>query len=99
MTKAAQQRAQNKKLNKSFAKKKTSKEETVIQDDTLDSNYSSRSEDDNPLEEDNKTSIAYDSYYADDEKISSRSIGSEEYISLNGCRDGFIIDKLKLNGK
>ena len=37
-----------KKLYKDFAKKKNPKEETVILDDTLDSNYSSRSEAENP---------------------------------------------------
>ena len=40
-----------KKLNKAFAKKKTTKEKTVLIYDTLDSNYSSSSEDDNPPDE------------------------------------------------
>ena len=69
---SAHQRTKYKKLNKDFAKKKTSKEETIILDDTLERNSSSISEADNSPDEYEKTSIAY---YAD---ISSRSIGSEE---------------------
>ena len=54
-----------KKLNKAFFNKKTPKEETVILDDTLDSDFSSSSEADNSPDEDEKTSIAYYSESAD----------------------------------
>ena len=77
----------------------TRKEETVILDETLDINSSSSSEDENTPDEDEKTSIAYDSYSDDDDKGSNSSIGSKENIWLNGYRDTFIIDKLKPNSK
>ena len=88
-----------KNLNKAFAKKKTPKEETVIIDDTSDINSSSSSEAYNSPDEDDKTSIAYDSESANNEKSSNSSIGSEGNIWLNGCRGAFIIDKLKSNSK
>ena len=68
----------NKKLNKAFSKKKAPKEETVVLDDTLDRNSSSSSEADNYPDEDEKTSIAYDSYSADNDEISNSYISSEE---------------------
>ena len=83
-----------KKLNKALSKKKTPKEETIILDDTLDINSSSSSESNHSPDEYEKTSIAYDSESADDNKNSNRSIGREENIWINGCRDPFIIDKL-----
>ena len=66
----------NKKLNKAFSKKKAPKEETVVLDDTLDRNSSSSSEADNYPDEDEKTSIAYDSYSADNDEISNSYISS-----------------------
>ena len=50
-----------KKLNKAFAKNKTLKEETVILDNTSDSDSSSSSEAYNLCDEYKKSSIAYDS--------------------------------------
>ena len=50
-----------KNVNKTFAKKKTRKEETVILDDTSGSNSSSISEDQSSRDEDEEASIAYDS--------------------------------------
>ena len=72
---ADHQKSKNKKLNKAFSKKKTSKEENVILDDTLDSNYSSISEDENSTYEGEKTSIPYNSDPSEDYKSSSSSIG------------------------
>ena len=88
-----------KKLNKSFANKKTPKEDTVILDDTLDRDSSSSSEDYNFPDEYLKTSITYDPDYADDDKNSKSSICRRETNGLNGCRYAFIIHKLKNNGK
>ena len=82
-----------------FVKKKTHKEETIIIDNPLDIYSSSSSEADNSPAEYEKTSIAYDSESADDEKISNSSIGREEKNCLNGCRNAFIIHKLKPNIK
>ena len=65
---AAHQRAKYLKYknpNKAFTKKKTPKEDTVIIDDTSDSESSSSIEADNPPDEYNKTSIVYDSDSAD----------------------------------
>ena len=86
-------------MNKAFTKKKISKEETVVLDDTLDRYSSYISESDNPLDEYGKTSISYNSDYANNDKSSSSSISSEEKNWLDGCRDTFIIDKLKPNIK
>ena len=69
-----------KKLNKVFSKNKTPKNETVILDDTSDSNYSSISQAENSLDKDNKYYIAYDSDSADDDEIINSSIGSEGNI-------------------
>ena len=66
-----------KNLNKYFAKEKTPKEDTVSQDDTSYINSSSRSWNYNSPDEDEKTSITYDSKSADDDEISNSSIGSE----------------------
>ena len=88
-----------KNINKYFAKKKTFKEETVILYDTSDRNSSSISEADNSPDEYEKTSIAYDSESSDKDKSSSSFIISEENNWPNGCRDSFIIDKLKPNSK
>ena len=66
MTKSDHQRAKYKKKNKYFAKKKTSKEDTFILDDTSEINSSSISKADNYPEEYEKTSIAYNSYSSDD---------------------------------
>ena len=99
---ATNQRAKDlkyKKLNKAFAKKNTPKEQTVILDDTLDRNSSSISDAYNSCDEDEKHSIAYDSEFPDDDKNSNSYIVSKENIWLNGCRDAFIIDKLKPNSK
>ena len=74
---AAHQTAKYKKLNIAFAKKKTSKEETVILYDTLGKNSSSSSEADNFPDEDEKTSISYNSESADDAESISSSIGSK----------------------
>ena len=78
---AAHQRAKYlkyKKLNKAFSKKKTSKEETFIIDDTLDSESSSSNEAHNSRDEDNKTSIAYDSMLGNNDKIGNIYIDSRE---------------------
>ena len=97
--KVVQQKSKYEKLNKDFTKKKTTKEDTVVLYESLDRNSSLRSESDNSPGEYEKTSIAYDSDSADDEEISSSYIGSEEKNWLDGCRDAFIIDKLKPNSK
>ena len=68
-----------KKLNKSFAKKETHKEDNVIIDDTLDSNSPSSSEAHNSRDEDEKTSIAYDLDSVKDDKSSNSSINSKEH--------------------
>ena len=65
----------------------------------MDRNSSSSSEAENSPAEDEETPIVYDSESAENEKISNSSIGSEEKNLLNGCRDAFIIDKLKPNIK
>ena len=72
---------------------------TFILDDTSDRNFSSNSEAENSPDEAEKTSITYNSESADNDKISSSSIGSEDNIWLDGCRDAFIIDKLKSYSK
>ena len=77
---AAHQRAKYKNLNKSLSKKKTPKEYTVILDDTSDRNSLSRSEADNFPDEDEKTSIAYDSVSTDDDKSIHSSVGREDNI-------------------
>ena len=69
-----------KKLNKVFAKKKTPKEDTVILYDTSYSDSSSSIETENSPDEDDKTSIAYDSESADDDESRNSSIGSEGNI-------------------
>ena len=79
--------------------KNTSKEYTVILYDTSDINSSSVSEADNSPDKYEKTSIAYDSESADNDESSGISVGSEDNIWLGGCRDSFIIDKLKPNSK
>ena len=88
-----------KKLNKSFAKKNTRKEETAIIDDTSDSDFSSSSEDHNSCDEDKEASITYDLESVDNDKSSNSSIDSKENIWNNGCRYGFIIDKVEPNSK
>ena len=65
-----------KKLNKSFTKKNTRKEETVIIDDTSDSNLYSSSEAQNSCDEDEEAFIAYDSESANDDETSNSSIDS-----------------------
>ena len=67
-----------KKLKQSFAKKKTFKEDTVILYDNSDRNSSSRSEDHNSRDKDNKTSISYDSETGNDDNIINSSTDSEE---------------------
>ena len=64
---SSHQKSKYEKLNKAFAKKKTSKEETVILDDTSDSDSLSSSDSDNSPDEDEKTSFAYDSDSADND--------------------------------
>ena len=81
--------------NKAFAKKNTRKEETVIIDDTLHRDSSSSSGAHNLRDEDDKTSIAYNSDSVNDYESSNSSIDREEDNWNNGFRDGFIIDKLK----
>ena len=77
---AAHQKSKYEKLNKDFTKRKTSKEDTVILDDSQDSKSSSRSESNHSSPETDKTSLTYDSDSADDDKISSSSISSEDNI-------------------
>ena len=80
---AAHQRAKYlkyKNISKAFTKKKTQKEETVVLDDTSDSDSSSSSEAVNFPDEDENTSIAYNSESADDYETSNSSIGSEGNI-------------------
>ena len=84
----------NKKINKAFTRKKASKE-----DDTLDSNSSSSSVAYNSRDEKEKSSITYDSELADDDESSNISIVSKGNIWLNGCRNWFIINKVKPNSK
>ena len=67
-----------KKLNKALAKKKTRKEDTVIIDDTSDSDSCSSSEAHNSRDKEEKTSIAYDSELGNDKEIRNSSIDSEE---------------------
>ena len=96
---AAHQRAKSlkyKKINKAFAKKETPKEETIIIYETSNRDSSSSSEAYNSRDEDEKASIAYDSEYADNDEISNISIGREGNIWLNGCRYGFIINKVNI---
>ena len=81
MPKTAHQRSKYKKLNKAFANNKTFKEETVILYDTSESNFSSRSKIDNPPEEYEKTSIAYNSDSADDDEISSIPLAARTTIN------------------
>ena len=78
---AAHQRAKYlryKNLKKAFAKKKTLKEETVILDDTSDSDYSSSSEAHNSRDEEKKASITYDLESSNNDKSSNRSIDIKE---------------------
>ena len=96
---AAHQKSKYENLNKAFTKKKTFKEQTAVLDNSSDSNSSPSSESENSPDENEKTSIAYDSYSADNEESSSSSISIEESNLLDGCRDAFIIDKLKPNSK
>ena len=77
-TEAAHQKYKYEKLNKAFTKRNTSKEETVNISDSLYIHSSSRRESNNPYSKTGKTSIAYDSDSADDEKISSSYIRNEE---------------------
>ena len=83
-----------KKIKKSFANKNTPKE-----DDTSDSNSSSSSEAYNSRDENEKSSITYDSESAENYESSNISISSEGKFWLNGCRYGFITDKVKPNIK
>ena len=78
---------------------KTSKEDTVVLDDSSVRNSSSRNKSNHSSKETGKTSIFYDSDSAYDDKISTSSISIEDDIWLDGCRDAFIIDKLKTNSK
>ena len=64
------------KINKAFSKKKT----RVIIDDPSDSDSSSSSESHNYQNEDEKTSIAYDSDLGNSDEISNSSIDTEEEI-------------------
>ena len=79
-----------KKLNKAFSKRKTS----VILDDPLESDSSSISEGDNYPGEGEKNSIAYDSESGNSDKSSNSATNTEEKAWNNGCRYGFVIDKL-----
>ena len=54
-------------INEAFSKKKNPKYETIILYDTSDSKSSSSSESDNYHDEDEKISIAYDSYSANND--------------------------------
>ena len=72
---------------------------TIQYANTSDIKSSSTSESDNSAEENEETSIAYDSDSADNDKSSSSSIGSKEDNWLNGCRYAFITDKLIPNSK
>ena len=65
----------------------------------MDSDSSSSSEVYNYRDEDDKSSIVYESKSADNDEIRNSFIGSKENISLGGCRDRFIIDKIKPNIK
>ena len=67
---AAHQKSKYRNLNKTFTKRKTSKEETVVIADSLDGDSSSRSESNNSSNETGKNSIAYDSYYYDKDSSS-----------------------------
>ena len=96
---AAHQNSKYENLNKAFTKKKTSKEEMVVLYDASDSDSSSSGESDNSPDEYEKTSIAYDSDSAENDKRSSSSVGKEGNNQLDSCRDAFIIDKLKPNIK
>ena len=82
-----------------FAKNNNPKEDTVTLYETLDSDSLSRSGADNYSNETRKISIAYNSDSSDDDESSSIFIGSEENNRLNGCRDAFIINKVKPNIK
>ena len=76
---AAHQRAKYlnyKKLNKYFAKKKN----RVILDDPSDSDSSSRSESHNSRDEDDKTSIAYNSESGNNDESSNISTDNEEEV-------------------
>ena len=91
--KASHQRAtylKYKKLNKAFYKKNT----RVVLYYPLDRDSSSSSEADNSPDEDEKTSIAYDSDSGNSDKISNSATNTKEEAWNNGCRYGFIIDKL-----
>ena len=80
---AAHQRAKYikyKNLNKLFAKKKTRKEETFILDDTSNGNSTSSSEAYNYHDEDQKSSITYDSELADNDESSISSIISKNFF-------------------
>ena len=90
---ASHQEPKYEKLNKYFTKRKIAIEETVNLSDYSYSDSSSISESNNSSPENGKTSIAYDSNFADNDKISSSSVSSEDKNRLNGCRDAFIIDK------
>ena len=73
---AAHQKSKYEKLNKDFTKRKTSKEETVVIDDSSGSDSSSISESNHSSNETGKISIAYDSDSAENDEISSSYISS-----------------------
>ena len=77
-------------LNKSFSKKKT----RVIIDDPSESDSFSISEADNSPDEGEKASITYDSESGNSDEGSNNSTDTRKEVWNNGCRDGFIIDKL-----
>ena len=80
---AAHQRAKYlkyKNISKDFTKKKTQKEETVVLDDTSDSNSSSISEDENSPDKDEKISTSYDLESAGNDKSNNSSISSKVNI-------------------
>ena len=87
------------KLNKAFTMRKTSKGETVALDDSSDIESQSRSESYHSSNKTGKTSYNNDSDPTDDEEISTISSSSKDNIWLDGCRDAFIIDKLKTNSR
>ena len=75
----AHQKSKYEKLNKYFTKRKTSKEESVVLDNSSYRDSSSIYEYENYYNEAGKISINYDSDSADDDKSSSSSIRIEDY--------------------
>ena len=82
-----------KNLNKALYKKKT----PVIIDDPSESDSSPSSEADKSPDEGEKNSITYDSESGNSDESSNSATDTEEEVWNNGCRDGFIIDKLNNN--